>query len=108
MWKVRRSGQSLTELAVLLIAITMAILGMHLYLRHGLQARYKGGMDYFFNKIGEQSTEKIYHQYEPYYYQAERSVSQSANIIQGYPDSSETSTSTQSGWSSAGGSDEAD
>jgi hypothetical protein len=107
MWKVRRSGQSLTELAVLIAAVTAAILGMQLYLRRGLQARYKGGMDYFFEKV-KQSGGNIYHQYVPYYYEAERSEVSSSNIVQGYPDSGETSTTTQSGWTLTGPADEAD
>jgi len=94
-------GQSLTELAVLIAAISAAILGMQLYLQRSLQARYKGGMDYFFSNL-QGSGVSINRQYEPYYWGANRSVTKSANTLQGYPNFSENTSANQSGWYSTG------
>jgi hypothetical protein len=107
MRRLKRPGQSLTELAVLIATVTAAILGMQLYVQRGLQARHKGGMEYFFNKI-EQSAGKIYHQYEPYYWEGSRSVTTDSNTLRGYPDSAENSVSTQSGLGLTGSAENAD
>jgi hypothetical protein len=92
-------GQSLTELAILVSVVTMAILAMQLYVQRGLQARYKGGIDYFAGQIQSTSGVSTAGQYEPYYWQSQRQVDTVSDVTGGYPYSGQTSMSTQSGQS---------
>jgi hypothetical protein len=97
--KFKRQGQSLTELALVIVVVTTAILGMQIYVRRGLQARYKAGMDYFFSRVSAAKGSNIERQYEPNYSISERRGSTESNVIQGYPSSSEQSRINQSGQS---------
>ena len=108
MRRLKLLGQSLTELALLIATVTAAILGMQLYVQRALQARYKGGMDYFFNDVQQRTGVSMDRQYQPYYWQSKRSVATSSNAVGGYPDSGENSVTTQRGWSSSGSAENAD
>ena len=62
-------AQTLAEYALLITIIVAAIAGMQIYLKRGLQAKYKS----FVDGAGQMAGIK---QYEPYYVQSEQTIEQ--------------------------------
>jgi|GEM_PF-3377195 len=68
-------AQNLTEFALCLSVLTVTFLGMQVYVRRSLQARYKAGADYLFYDLKKtaENTPDAGHlvnplqQYDPYY-----------------------------------------
>lgn len=76
----RFSGQSIGEYAVCLAVILAALLAMQVYVKRGLQRRYKGAVDYVTTKQANPLT-----QYEPYYVQDKYTVSQESKLTEKMP-----------------------
>lgn len=91
--------------------ITAALVGLQLYLRRSLQARYKGSLDYVFSKIIE-SGGSIYPlygpQYVPYYLQKWLAEDTDTEKEGGYPRTSIDETINRFGWEYIGSITEAD
>jgi hypothetical protein len=107
MRQFRVSGQSLVELAVCLTVVTIAIVGMQLYVRRNLQAKYKQGADYLFSQIREAGgaanaaqLSGAIHQYEPYYAESEFVVAK--NAVTDLPWLVLDQNTVRSGWSKVG------
>ena len=64
-----QKAQTLAEYSILAGLIIAALLGMQLYVKRGLQARYKKVVDVAGEVAGVQ-------QYEPYYTQSSKTISQ--------------------------------
>lgn len=79
MVKIRLSGQSIGEYAVCLAVVLAALLSMQVYVKRGLQGRYKDVVGY--------ATKQAYPltQYEPYYVQDEYTVSQDRKVNENIP-----------------------
>lgn len=79
MVKIYLSGQSIGEYAVCLAVILAALLAMQVYVKRGLEGRYKGVVDY--------ATKQAYPltQYEPGYVQDKYTVSQDKKLTESAP-----------------------
>jgi uncharacterized protein (UPF0333 family) len=82
--KLRKRGQSTAEYAILIGLVIAAAVGMQLYVKRGLQARTKGGMEYFFNVTSGNADVNLTavnytRQYEPYYQNSAYDVAQTSN-----------------------------
>jgi|SRR3989338_7906222 len=66
-------AQTLTEMALVFTLITGALIGMQVYLKRGLQARYKAIVDASGDVFG-------LHQYEPYYASSNFTVTQDQDL----------------------------
>lgn len=64
-----KKAQTIAEYSILLSLILVALLGMQVYVKRGLQARYRKMVDCAGEAAGIQ-------QYEPYYTQSSQTVSQ--------------------------------
>ncbi|MDD2679216.1 MAG: hypothetical protein PHO03_00220 [Candidatus Omnitrophica bacterium] len=108
-------GQSLTELAILLVAVVGIILTMRIYLQRAMQAKYKAGPDYLVSEIKNAAAEKgaagvsgIKQQYDPYYRESSVAETRSGSSSVGFPETSIEQTSTRSGWEKTRPAQEAD
>lgn len=95
--KGRTSGQQVLEYALCLAAVTAVLIGMQLYVKRGLQARYKAGAGQIFSGMPASTT-----QYDPYY--IESSVTETRNYIvdMGFPHTTKDVTTNRSGWQKVG------
>ena len=68
---IRRSGQSVTEYAIVFSVVAAAIIGMQLFVKRGLQAKEKAVTNYLTDRTGGVTggvgTINQTAQYEPYY-----------------------------------------
>lgn len=69
----KNKAQGLAELAVLLGLVMAALIGMQVYVKRGLQARYKAIVDAAGDAYG-------LHQYEPYYASSSMITQQDSDI----------------------------
>lgn len=89
MRKIKSAGQSISELALCITVVVMALVGMRLYLQRNLQANYREGVRQFFTKLDEEKTRrtpahrKYQNQYETYYYTDSDMIENSGNFIPG-------------------------
>lgn len=60
-------GQSLAEYAICLSLVVAALTGMQVYVKRGLQARYKTAVDFSADFIAGNGVANVTKQYEPYY-----------------------------------------
>ncbi|MFH1768021.1 MAG: hypothetical protein ABH858_02530 [Candidatus Omnitrophota bacterium] len=77
MWRKNRKGQSITEYAILFGIVIGALAGMQVYVKRGLNAKFKDGTDAYANITGsftvtggQTVTLDKMSQYEPYYVEA--------------------------------------
>jgi hypothetical protein len=96
MGKAKNAGQSLTELAICIMAISAAFISMQIYVQRSMQARYKDGADYCLNSIQKQDS-KLRKQYDPYYAESAYSETNSSNVTKGFPDRSTEQTTIRDG-----------
>lgn len=68
-----KKGQSLGEVSLLLAVVLAAIIGMQVYVKRGLQSRYKAIADSAGDVFGA-------HQYEPYYVNSNFMVQQDSRV----------------------------
>lgn len=116
MQKIKISGQSLTEFALCLAAVTAAIIGIQFYVQRSLMARYKGGVDYTFSTIEREAAAKgnsnlstiTRRQYDPYYLQSQQTTEERGETVTGYPRSSLDRTTNRYGWGSIAPTSDAD
>lgn len=65
---LKKKAQSLTEYSVCLAVVLVALITMNLYVKRGLQGRYKDLVDYTVDKVSD------IRQYEPYYVDSEHTT----------------------------------
>ena len=70
-------AQTLAEYVLLIAIVVAAIAGMQVYVKRGLQARYKAISDCTGESVGIE-------QYEPYYAQSEQTIEQEHNTTYTY------------------------
>jgi Flp pilus assembly pilin Flp len=70
-------AQTLSEYALLIAIISAAIFGMQVYVKRGLQARYKTVVDVTGESVGIK-------QYEPYYVQSDQTIERELNTAYTY------------------------
>ena len=73
----RSKAQSLAEYAILISMVVVALAGINVYLKRGLQAKYKNVVDLAGESVGIQ-------QYEPYYAKTEQTIQQEHNTTYVY------------------------
>lgn len=73
----RNKAQSLAEYAILVSIIVVTLLGIQVYVKRGLQAKYKSFVDGAGESVGIK-------QYEPYYAQTEQTIDQKQNTTYTY------------------------
>lgn len=71
----RNKAQNLTEYAICLSLVLIALITMNIYLKRGLQGRYLDVTDYATREAGAQE------QYEPYYAASEYDTTMGRDII---------------------------
>ncbi len=111
-----KSGQSLSEFALILAVAVGVISTMQIYVQRGLQARYKQGANYAFSQIEAEAalkgvdnlTDIAVEQYEPYYRQAFTSVETNSDNTMGFPTATINETAARSGWESVASGYDAD
>lgn len=95
--KLRRRGQNTAEYAILIGLVIAAAVAMQLYVKRGLQARAKGGIEYLANRTPELNPvggQKF--QYEPYYANSAYEVKQTGGSNATYSQTGDsTGSSTQ-------------
>ncbi|MGD0336990.1 MAG: hypothetical protein ABSB18_07860 [Candidatus Omnitrophota bacterium] len=96
----KKTGQSLTEIALLVATIAAALTGMSLYLQRSLQQRYRQGAGFvFYSIIGCVSDPaNLSKQYEPYYHESSIQEEHRANETSGWPNRTRNATINQTGW----------
>lgn len=97
------SGQSLTEYAVVLTVVIMAFVGMQLYVKRGLQARHRGGVQHIFSDIRQETGKAdITSQYDPYYLDSSITENRTSDVTVGVPSGSIDQTVNRTGWQRVG------
>lgn len=103
MRKLRVLGQNVTEYAIILTVLVLAIVGIQTYVKRGLQARYKQGADYVFSDIRQASGKAgAVNQYDPYYSGSSITENRSSEVTVGVPESRIDQRVTRSGWQRIG------
>ena len=95
---LKKKAQSLTELGVLLSLVIAATIGMQVYVKRGLQAKYKSAVDAAGDALTrtviddngtpddlDDDITKVYklHQYEPYYESSDYQLTQDQDVRRG-------------------------
>ena len=60
-------AQAISEICILLFVVVVALVGIQLYVKRGLQARYKTSVDAAVTMALVAANAGVYRQYEPYY-----------------------------------------
>ena len=60
-------AQSISEICLLLFVVVVALVGIQLYVKRALQARFKGSVDAAVTMALLATNAYVYKQYEPYY-----------------------------------------
>lgn len=92
-------AQQVSEYAVLIAVVLAAVIGMEVYVRRGLQARYYGAVlsaTKELQSIKQRQGIYVPVQYEPYYLDSITEVKQTSNKQMSYVPNLNTSTNSQS------------
>lgn len=78
--QLRRRGQSTAEYAIVLSIVIAAVIGMQLYVKRGMQGKFKTVTDQFTNQrgTGALALTNSLNQYEPYYGESNLNVNQTS------------------------------
>lgn len=103
--RFKRKGQNLSEFTLCLAVISLAFVGMQIYLQRSFQAKYKSGADYLFSQIeqeailqGHANLTSLNRQYDPYYRESYMNDTKTSDLTQGFPNTSVNATNRRSGW----------
>ena len=96
----KKTGQSLTEIALLVATIAAVLTGMSLYLQRSLQQRYRQGAGFVFSSIigCVSDPANLSKQYEPYYHESGIYEEHTVDETRGWPKRSRNATRYQTGW----------
>ena len=80
-WLNKNRGQNTAEYAILIGVIVAAAIAMQVYVRRGIQAHIKDGVDYTMN-VTDDSGNKFFSQkqYEPYYMNTDFTTTQTGTV----------------------------
>ncbi len=77
-------AQTLAEYSILAVIIIAAVVGMQLYVKRGLQAKYKNVVDVTGNCVSNIANTAYSSQYEPYYVSSGETVTYNSTIDYNY------------------------
>lgn len=75
-------GQSITEYSICLGVILLAFVGTNIYVKRGLQARYRDAVSAVTSKVADTGHIAVKPQYEPYYANATNTVNMVSTLEQ--------------------------